>query len=67
MFRDTMKTVAVSAAVSLAVSFGMLHASPATQVAQASVSEPVVEQVVSTGEAYVEDSKFLLERAGWKG
>ena len=67
-FRDTIKTVAVSAVVSLAVSFGMLHATPATQAAQASISEPAAEQGPMTyGGAYFEDSKFLLERAGWKG
>jgi negative regulator of sigma E activity len=63
MFRDTMKMVAVSGVVSLAVSFGMLHANPATQAAQASEAQSVpaaAQTRQSANEAY-DDSNSVVE------
>ena len=79
MFRDTMKMVAVSGVVSLAVSFGMLRANPATQAARADepLSVPAAAPArQSTTEAYDDSNSvvdvysdggymYWLERADW--
>ena len=81
MFRDTMKMVAVSGVVSLAVSFGMLHANSATQAARASEAELSIPAAAparqSTPEAYDDSTSvvevysdggytYWFERAGWQ-
>ena len=79
MFRDTIKAVAVSAVVSLAVSFGMLHTAPATQAAQAGSSEVQVSAARADRmdadfgssaivEVYSDGGyTYWQERLGWQG
>jgi hypothetical protein len=80
MIRDTLKAVAVSGVVSMAVSFGMWHVAPATQaraseaqVSAQSPSQPVAEQArssvsVSIDEVYSDGGyTYWLERADWQG